>query len=681
MTALLETTLELSAAEVGPENPLPCFRGTELDMKFRIDPKFAPPEPVRAGWRCAYRVLPYKLQDGYTRERKKRKVPVIRLENEFLSATFVPELGGRLWSLIHKLTGRELLAANPAFQPANLALRNAWFAGGVEWNCSHLGHAFHTCAPVFTARITGTKGEPALRMYEWDRLKAFPWMIDFHLPPGSKCLLAHVRLVNPHAQELPQYWWSNIAVPETPGTRVIVPADMTLAYAGRDSLAYKPLPNIDGKDVSYSTLQKSAREYYFQIQPGERPWITALDESGKGLVQVSTQRLKGRKMFCWGTGTGGNTWQQMLSPGGRPYIEIQAGLERMQAASIPMPPKTEWNWTEAYGMLEADPKMAHGEWSQAWKGTRDEIEKIISSDELNAQHTSLIECSHQTTREILTNGSGWGALERKRLQAAGQADSVPQEWNYPDLTLTVEQKPWLELLEQGKFPDFSALATTTGAFMLQSEWEALLERAANGSGNNAMVWYHLGVMRMERGDASGATDAWEKSVKLRPTAWALRNLAQIEVRGENLTKASDLMLEAWRAGPKNLALALECANLLVQTARFSQLSSFIKELNQDIRSNERVKIIMAQAALKEGRWKEVAPLFDQDFATIREGELTLTDIFFDYHAQRIASETGVKVDEALKKRVRSEFVPPVNIDYRLMADADLKNPDEVLAQA
>ena len=37
----------------------------------------------------------------------------------------MPELGGRLYSLVHKPLGRELLARNPVFQPANLALRNA----------------------------------------------------------------------------------------------------------------------------------------------------------------------------------------------------------------------------------------------------------------------------------------------------------------------------------------------------------------------------------------------------------------------------------------------------------------------------------------------------------------------------------------------------------------------------
>ena len=47
------------------------------------------------------------------------------LENDKLIATFLPEQGGRLWSLKNKATGKEVLYKNPVFQPANLGIRNA----------------------------------------------------------------------------------------------------------------------------------------------------------------------------------------------------------------------------------------------------------------------------------------------------------------------------------------------------------------------------------------------------------------------------------------------------------------------------------------------------------------------------------------------------------------------------
>ena len=83
-----------------------------------------------------------------------------------------------------------------------------------------------------------------LRLYEWERIRQVPFQIDAYLPDGSPVLFVRVRIVNPHDREVPMYWWSNIAVPETAETRVIVPADAALqlwlwqarAAAGADPL-------------------------------------------------------------------------------------------------------------------------------------------------------------------------------------------------------------------------------------------------------------------------------------------------------------------------------------------------------------------------------------------------------------------------------------------------------------
>ena len=42
----------------------------------------------------------------------------VALENDFLRITVLPQLGGRIWSLIHLPTSRELLWQNPNLPPA-----------------------------------------------------------------------------------------------------------------------------------------------------------------------------------------------------------------------------------------------------------------------------------------------------------------------------------------------------------------------------------------------------------------------------------------------------------------------------------------------------------------------------------------------------------------------------------
>ena len=161
---------EIPAADLGPENPLPKFRMGRMGQRGRrikIDDSIPPEDRRYLGWRTSFRVLPYRLQDGYNRDKRPRAFQAAVIENEFLKATVLPEIGGRLVSLFHKPTGRELLERNPVFQPANLGLRNAWFSGGIEWNAGQPGHHYLTCSPVFAARVEGVQGEPALRIYEW----------------------------------------------------------------------------------------------------------------------------------------------------------------------------------------------------------------------------------------------------------------------------------------------------------------------------------------------------------------------------------------------------------------------------------------------------------------------------------------------------------------------------------
>ena len=308
MTELKATTLTIPAARLGAENPLPMFRHPRQDLSVFLADNVPPEDRALFGWRCAYRVLPYRIQDDYDRAKQPRAFKALVLENDKLRATVLPELGGRLVSLEHKASGRELLDRNPVFQPANLALRNAWFSGGVEFNAGQFGHTYLTCSSLFAARITGAQGEPALRLYEWDRTKRFVYQVDLHLPPGSDFLFSHVRIVNPNDETIPMYWWTNIAVPEREDVRTLSSADTMFHSADGRMVEVARMPKHDNVDASYSTSMKGAHEYFFRIEQGQRPWVAALDGAGRGLIHTSTPRLKGRKAFYWGRSQGGQRW-------------------------------------------------------------------------------------------------------------------------------------------------------------------------------------------------------------------------------------------------------------------------------------------------------------------------------------------------------------------------------------
>ena len=232
MSKLRYGTCRIPAASLGKENPLPDLASTgDTHADIAIDSETVSTEEARyMGWGRLHSILPYTIQDGYDRNKEERDIPCIELENEHLKAVFFPSLGGRLWSLYDKDEDKELLHCNPVFQPANLALRNAWFSGGVEWNCGIIGHSPYTCDDMACEELRLTDGTPVLRMYAYERVRHLFYKIEALLPDNARQLYIRVRIDNVLQEDTAVYWWSNMAVNEGKKIRVIVPAKKAFRY-------------------------------------------------------------------------------------------------------------------------------------------------------------------------------------------------------------------------------------------------------------------------------------------------------------------------------------------------------------------------------------------------------------------------------------------------------------------
>jgi hypothetical protein len=660
MTELRSESLIIPGAPLGEENPLPFFRDPKISLDFTAHASLPPEKREYFGWETAFRVLPYRMQDAYTRQRAPLTFRSIVLENEFLTATFLPELGGRLISLVYKPHNRELLHRNPVFQPANLAIRNAWFSGGIEWNIGQFGHTFATCSPVFAAAIQGAQGEPGLRLYEYERCKGLFWQIDFYLPPGSPFLIAYTRAINPNEQPTAMYWWTNVAVNERPGVRVLSPAKQAI-YLSFDqdghSFGLSDLPNLpslDGGDGTYSLNFTFANEFFFQCDT-EMPWEAALDENGTGFIEASTARLRYRKLFCWGTHPGGRHWQEFLAQPGEAYLEIQAGIAPSQVHGLPMPAYTTWDWTQAFGYVEADAGKVHGsDWASAVQTVDAALQAHLPLAELTRVEADCRQRADTPSEVILQSASGWGALETlRRARTPGEA-APPPGLVFPASTLGPEQSKWLALVENGVLPEQNP-ADLPGEWMVQPEWEALLEKSPQN-------WYallHLGVMRLERFDEAGAEAAWQESIRLQPSAWAYRNLATLCLRRKETEQARAYYEQAWQlaetAGNPPTALAIEVLQKLVETEQWQRGMDTYNALPPQVQAAERVQILRGQFALALGNLDAVEQVLSREYAVVREGETVLSDLWFELHAQR----HGISRQEAQKL-----YPPPARIDFR-----------------
>lgn len=64
-------------------------------------------DDIGLGFGTIQTLYPYVQQNIYTRKLEEQEIEVVRLENDYLRAIFIPSLGGRLWSLYDKVAQRD----------------------------------------------------------------------------------------------------------------------------------------------------------------------------------------------------------------------------------------------------------------------------------------------------------------------------------------------------------------------------------------------------------------------------------------------------------------------------------------------------------------------------------------------------------------------------------------------
>ncbi|HEY8454531.1 MAG TPA: DUF5107 domain-containing protein [Actinopolymorphaceae bacterium] len=640
MARVLRSVRHLPVAELGPLNPLPPFADTRT---FPVDlPLETFPEHMAAGMRYGLprSIYPYLVQDGYTRRRTPGTLRTAVLQNAMLRAEFALDLGGRLWSLRDVRSGRELLLRNPVFQPANLALRNAWFSGGTEWNIGTRGHSPTTCAPLHAAVVESPDGGEALRMWEWERLRGVVFQIDAWLSAQEPALFVHVRITNPQTCDVPMYWWSNTAVPERPDLRVLTPASQAydIGYDG----TVRVIPTATAP-WSYPATCPQAADYFFDLADlpaGGRPWIAAVTGDGHGLVQTSTNRLCGRKLFVWGQHRGGRRWIDWLSPSsavGAPtehpgaYVEIQAGLAATQYEHQRMPANTQWRWVEAYAPIDVDPGVTHtAGYHEAAAHVQRRLDDLVPRARLEDVLQKATQAIDAPPRRFLHTGSGWGALER--LRAADDGEPLPDMPGTPfPVVDSAECRPWLDLLDSGELPA-SDPAVAPPSYVTGSAWERRLASATP----NWLTAYHLATMAHARGDLPIARQHYETSLERTRSAWALRGLALLEAEAGDREAAADRLRDAHSLAPHVWQLTVETVTALRRADRAAEALAILDALPQPQRQHGRVRLSEAQTAVAAGDRDRAARLLADgiEVADIREGENALAELWKQVYPDR-----------------------------------------------
>ncbi|UNK70766.1 DUF5107 domain-containing protein [Microbacterium sp. H1-D42] len=641
MTATL--TLEsvtLPSAPVGVPNPLPAVAAMP-EAPYEASTENLPAEiAANIAYGRVTSIHPYLLQDGYSRELAPAPMRVAVLENHLMRAEFALDLGGRLIRLLDKATGRDLVYRNAVFQPANLGLRNAWFSGGAEWNIGMRGHWPLTSAPLYAAELTAPDGEPVLRMWEYERKRGLIVQIDATLDANVAALHVQVRVRNPHPTETGMYWWTNIAVAQTAGSRVFAPATHAYQTQYDGSLGYV---DVAAPDISRPASAEAAADWFFDLsEPGalrsdeaqRMPWIAALEPDGSGLGHTSTSLLKGRKLFVWGDTTGGRHWCDWLGGETGAYFEIQGGLATTQYEHLPMPGGATWEWRETFVPLQVDGDI-DGEWGSA----APVVEAAVVAASSGADGSRLDAVADVAPDRMLNTGAPWGALEAELAARFGATfeglPGVRFDRDAGTYQKADEGAYWVGLLD-GSDSSVDGALGSPASYVEGEHWERLLAEAPA----TWLTHYHRGVIAHAGGDLARASSHYEASLRQRRSPWALRGLGLVRITERDVDAGITHLADALSQAPGMVPLVLELGAALLAAERADEASALVASLSSDARDLGRVRVLAIRAALAAGDREAAGRLLEERFEVpdIREGELSMSALWREAFPDRPVPE-------------------------------------------
>lgn len=632
MTELRFETIKMRGTDLGEESCLPDLFGERIlqnHLEFYLDED----DEIYEGYGRRKNAYPYRQYNGYTRQLKEKEIQTAVLENRYLKAVFLPEYGGRLWELWDKETGKNLLYTNDVLQFSNLAIRNAWFSGGVEWNIGIIGHHPYTTEPLYTAVTKTETGAPVLRMYEYERVRKVPYQMDFWLEEGDRRLNCRMRIVNESDEVVPMYWWSNMAVPEYENGKIVVPAEKAFTYAN-GAVTKVDLPMVEGIDITdYKKIPRSV-DYFFDIAPEMPKYIANFDENGYGLLHTSTQRLKSRKLFSWGNQQASDRWQEFLTDQAGRYVEIQAGLGKTQYGCIPMAPHTAWEWLEQYGPLQVSQEFRE----KPHREREAELTGRLQEEKVPERMEQLLKATRMMAKqeaEIVIPGSGYGAMaERKtwtkHLKFQLRSDALKQ---------------WKQFFETGVLHQPSPSETPDEFLIDRENLQFLTETLKTSNHGNWYAYYQAGVGYFSEEDYEQAEEMFLQSWELEKNPWVCHGMACSALMNERKAEASRWMIQGLEMKGENRSYLKEGMKMLYLCESYQAILDCFEQLDSDMQNIGKLKFYYICALHKTGEDKKAYELLEENGGLvvddIREGEDSIAQLWSELHENLYGTKAPV----------------------------------------
>lgn len=302
------------------------------------------------------KVYPLPFIDRIATEPQERLWQALHIENEFIRAMVLPEIGGRVHIGLDKTNGYDFFYRQNVIKPALVGLAGPWISGGVEFNWPQ-HHRPATFMPMEFEIEQSADGSQTIWCSDHDPMNRMKGMHGLCLHPGKACIELKVRLYNRTPLVQTFLWWANIGVHANEFYQSFFPPDVRyVADHARRAMSAFPLCEGSYYGVDYGQRAKTGvppeeRPSAF-VPPGTYPpndlsWYANIpvptsymamgshedfhggyDHRAKaGLVLVADHHIApGKKQWTWGNHNFGYAWDRNLTDDDGPYIELMSGV-------------------------------------------------------------------------------------------------------------------------------------------------------------------------------------------------------------------------------------------------------------------------------------------------------------------------------------------------------------------
>lgn len=253
-----------------------------------------------------------------------QKYPAVFVENQYLKLTYIPEFGGRFFSLYDKLRHRQVFYHNDVIKPADYTKRDNFPLFGIELTGPFDAHSrtLHG-EPYWSHTVIRHKdGSVSVVLGETDPVYHMDVTFTATLYPGVAAMKTSVFCYNPNDGQKPQMFWTSGSLHSTPKTRFLYPMTRTVGHTTGEVASW---PDYNGVDYSWDRNNRNMLGV-FGIDTYDNYGGAYKFDRNYGVFRYADRRVvQGMKLWTFGYSPLATAVENAYTDHAGPYIEIQSG--------------------------------------------------------------------------------------------------------------------------------------------------------------------------------------------------------------------------------------------------------------------------------------------------------------------------------------------------------------------